>query len=193
MTIKVTDGGGFSTGCTVYFEFSLAPRVIWWAPSTSPVTVNGIKNSPSRFYDTILTSWYLPNTNLCSPPPPTLGANLGRIELLSSPMDIRIGFEVIDGCSGATPTGIGLTEVEFRFKEDGNFNFPTVILSATASNPVPNSGTTYYSGWNNSLPVGWGSSTPLNVNNVRVTATNLFLFGPQQPVVRVFMQVRPRV
>ena len=192
MTIKVTDGGGFSTECTVYFEFSLDPRVLWWAPNTSISIVSGINSSPGRYYDTKLASWYLPNTYTCPQPAAPSGGNLGRIQLLSAPVEIRIGFSVGDECGSGAPSGIGLTEVEFRFEENGNFNFPTMILSATASNPIPdNFVTTYYSGWNNSLPVGWGSSTPLNVNNVRVTAQNLPGFDSQYPLLRVFMQVRP--
>jgi len=194
MTIKATDGGGFFSECTVYFQFSLDPRVVWWAPDTSISIVTGIDSSPSRLYDTKGASWYIPNTSLaysCPPPAVPGGGNLGRIQLLSAPVEIRIGFEVIDSCSGATPSGIGLTDVEFKFSENGNFIFPSLTLSASAGNPIPNSGTTYYSAWSTALPLDFGLSTPLNVNNVQVTASNIPPFDSQRPVVRVLMQVRP--
>jgi hypothetical protein len=184
LTILVTDGGGLQNTCTVFFEFSQAPAILWWAPSTSYTLISGSSSSsPTRFLDVLQNSTWIQGFN---PPNPTLPApnngfnsniSFGTVRL-SNDADVTMTaeFRALDNDPLKSEL-LGLVRVEHKFSETGNFASPDYTLVVIGAGVSTNTSPTYTASIPFTMPAGWGQQpqTPNNAYNVRteVTYTNL--------------------
>jgi hypothetical protein len=197
LTILVTDGGGLQNTCTVFFEFSQAPAILWWAPSTSYALISGSSsNSPSRFFEvkknwTWIQSFFPPSA---SPPFPNNGFNSNVSEgtvRLSNDADVTMTaeFRALDNDPLKSEL-LGLVRVEHRFSETSNFTSPDYTLVVIGVGVTTNTSPTYTASPPFTMPAGWGLSTPNNAYNVQTEVTCSNILGPftGNPYVQFYLK-----
>jgi hypothetical protein len=199
LTILVTDGGGLQNTCTIFFEFSQAPSILWWAPANSYAIISGSSSSsPNRFLDVLQNATWIKNFN---PPNPTLPApnngfnsniSFGTVRL-SNDADVTMTaeFRALDD-DPAKSELLGFVRVEHKFSETGNFVSPDYTLVVVGAGVSTNTSPTFTAAIPFTMPAGWGLSTPNNAYNVQteVTYSNLGPFTGN-PYIQFYLKAIP--
>ena len=182
LTILVTDGGGLQNTCTIFFEFSQAPSILWWAPATSYALISGFSStSPTRFFEVKQNYTWIQSVPFPSPSPPTSSTGFigsiskGVIKLTDDAnVTISSSFTARDN-DLLQNENLGTVIVRHTFAENGDFSAPDFVSAAVGTGVITNASPTYTSAIPETMPSGWGQNTPPGTYNVQteVTYTNI--------------------